>query len=90
MNLLLFTSFINRIILDFQIQFICLKSCFSDTGKPRYEIRNAGVANTVLLDPVEFEGAEFVVTSGDYDKLMEKVRIKLTQDGNRREFIVSG
>ena len=64
-----------------------MKSCFSDTGKPRYEIRNAGVANTVLLDPVEFEGAEFVVTSGDYDKLMEKVRIKLTQDGNRRELI---
>ena len=48
----------------------------SDTGKARYEIRNAGVANTVLLEPQEFEGAEFVVTSGDYDKLMEKVGVK--------------
>ena len=65
------------------------KSCFSDTGKPRYEIRNAGVANTILLDPVEFEGAEFVVTSGDNDKLMEKVRIKLTSVNNGGKFIVS-
>ena len=42
-------------------------------GRPRYEIRNAGVANSVLLKPEEFEGAEFLVTSGDYDKLLEKV-----------------
>ena len=28
----------------------------------------------MLLSSVEFEGAEFVVTSGDYDKLLEKVK----------------
>ena len=48
----------------------------SDTGRARYEIRNAGVANTVLMDPVAFEGADFIVTSGDYDKLLEKVKLK--------------
>ena len=45
----------------------------SDTGRARYEIRNAGVANSVLMDSEEFEGADFIVTSGDYDKLLEKV-----------------
>ena len=50
----------------------------SDTGRAKYEIRNAGVANSVLLDSQEFEGADFVVTSGDYDKLLEKVGITLS------------
>ena len=48
----------------------------SDTGRARYEIRNAGVANSVLMDAVAFEGADFIVTSGDYDKLLEKVKLK--------------
>ena len=48
----------------------------SDTGRARYEIRNAGVANSVLMDPEAFEGADFLVTSGDYDKLLEKVQYK--------------
>ena len=48
----------------------------SDTGRARYEIRNAGVANSVLMDSEEFEGADFIVTSGDYDKLLEKVKHK--------------
>merc|ERR1712076_228021 len=49
----------------------------SDTGRARYEIRNAGVEKTILLNAEEFEGAEFVVTSGDYDKLLEKVNIEI-------------
>ena len=48
----------------------------SDTGRAKYEIRNAGVANSVLMDVVAFEGADFIVTSGDYDKLLEKVKLK--------------
>ena len=28
------------------------------------------------MDPVAFEGADFIVTSGDYDKLLEKVKLK--------------
>ena len=30
----------------------------------------------MLLDSEEFEGADFIVTSGDYDKLLEKVKHK--------------
>ena len=48
----------------------------SGAGRARYEIRNAGVANSILMDSEEFEGADFVVTSGDYDKLLEKVKHK--------------
>ena len=28
------------------------------------------------MDPEAFEGADFLVTSGDYDKLLEKVKYK--------------
>ena len=28
------------------------------------------------MDSEEFEGADFIVTSGDYDKLLEKVKHK--------------
>ena len=28
------------------------------------------------MDPEAFEGADFLVTSGDYDKLLEKVQYK--------------
>ena len=28
------------------------------------------------MDAVAFEGADFIVTSGDYDKLLEKVKFK--------------
>ena len=28
------------------------------------------------MDSEEFEGADFIVTSGDYDKLLEKVKLK--------------
>ena len=47
---------------------------FSDAGRKSYEIRNAGIETPIILNSKEFEGAHFLVTSGDYDKLLEKVR----------------
>ena len=45
----------------------------SDTGRKSYEIRNAGMKKSILQNS-EFEGADFQVTTGDYDQLLEKVR----------------
>ena len=65
-----------------------LSNFSSDTGRARYEIRNAGVANSVLMDSEEFEGADFIVTSGDYDKLLEKVKHKnFIQNNPLKDFL---
>merc|ERR1739844_179054 len=42
-----------------------------------YEIRNAGVYNSINHGPEMFENAEFVVTAGDYNQLLFKVNEQL-------------
>ncbi len=40
-------------------------------GAVEYEIRKAAAASKVLEGPVEFDGANFKVTTGDYADLMK-------------------
>ena len=49
----------------------------TETGKNMYEIRNAGVEKSQLMNQTDFEGAEFSVTSGDYGPLLELVNQEL-------------
>ena len=42
-------------------------------GKDVYEIRNAAVEKSVLLEKVEFQGSYFTITTGDYDGLLNLV-----------------
>merc|ERR1719180_213033 len=45
-------------------------------GKTCYEIRNAGVADTVQIEE-DFEGCKMKVTTGDYQGLLDRVAINL-------------
>merc|ERR1719187_1826880 len=47
-----------------------------EEGKTCYEIRNAGVADSVLIEE-EFEGCKMRVTTGDYQGLLDRVASNL-------------
>jgi dipeptidyl-peptidase-3 len=47
-------------------------------GKTCYEIRNAGVADTVQIEE-DFEGCKMKVTTGDYQGLLDRVAINLEE-----------
>ena len=52
------------------------------TGKNLYEIRNAGIEKSLLMNHTNFEGAEFAVTSGDYSPLLALVNEELQLAAN--------
>ena len=50
-----------------------------ENGKDVFELRNAGIEKSVVKAKTDFEGADFMVTTGDFGPLLAEVNKELTK-----------